>query len=66
MQVKYPRHSMLSFYTILLISLLFVKEIFNGTSAEQDIGSPILYFYIYIFVYFISVLHGKSFTKIRF
>lgn len=33
MQVEYPRHSMLSFYTILLISLLFVEEIFNGTSA---------------------------------
>lgn len=48
MQVKYPRHSMLSFYTILLISLLFVEEIFNGTSAEQDIGSPILYLYIYL------------------
>lgn len=35
MQVKYTRHSLLSFHTMLLISLLFVKEIFNGAIVPR-------------------------------
>lgn len=62
MQVKYPRHSLLFFHTTLLISLLFVKEIFNGASAKHYIGRPI---FIHIYIFSQSCME-KSFTKISF